>query len=236
MYNLNLENFNGPFDLLLKLLDEKKMDIRDVSLAAVTDQFIETVRARKQIGIGDLASFLSIAARLLYLKSKAVLPSLEILSEEEEDAEALKERLERYKEVREMAKKLSQIIKNSGEMFSRFESKNKAAGFYPPENLTRTELDEIFFRVMGEYEAEFSEQVLPEESIQEIVSLEEKLLNLQNLISRKEKSSFNKFVEGCPRIEIIVSFLALLELIKQDVAIVYQKREFGEIEILSSVD
>lgn len=232
MYNLSLQNFNGPFDLLLKLLDEKKLDIKDVSLVAVTDQFIDFIKARKRIEIWELASFLGVAAHLLFLKSKAALPSLEVDKEEEESAEALKEKLERYREVQELANQLKIISKNCGEMFSRFEQSAKTyCGFYPPENLSAEMLKNIFEEVMAEYKAISEKQILPEESIQEIVSLEEKIMNLRDLVSQKEKGSFNKFTENCSRIEIVVSFLALLELIKQDIIYVFQFEQFNDITI-----
>jgi len=229
MYDVKLQNFNGPFDLLLKLLDNKKLDIKDVSLVAITDQFIEFVKNRQGINIADLASFLSIASHLLFLKSKAVLPSLGIDKEDEleEDAEALKEKLKRYKEVQELANRLREFSKNQGEMFSRFESAKRINGFYPPDELSIDILENIFNEVMDEYERICVKQILPEESIQEIVSLEEKITDLQKLVSSKEGNSFNKFIDGRPRIEAVVSFLALLELIKQDFVIAKQQEEFG---------
>lgn len=229
MYEVKLENFSGPFDLLLKLLDEKKLDIRNVSLVAVTDQFIDFIKARQGIEIKDLAAFLSIAANLLFLKSKAVLPSLEVSEEEEEDAESLKARLEQYKQVREMAERLRKLIKENGEMFSRNEPKNKQPGFYPPENLDTEMLKNIFLELMREYRESCEKQVLPEESIRQIVSLEEKIAGLKELIRIGRKESFNKFVASKTSLEVVVSFLALLELIRQDSILVYQEFAFSEI-------
>lgn len=230
MYNLNLDNFSGPFDLLLKLLDEKKMDIKDVSLVAVTDQFLEFIKTREKIEIENLASFLAVAARLLFLKSKAILPSLEIIEDEEDEGESLEKNLERYKEVKEMALKLKSIAESGFQMFSREYSAKNIQGFYPPQNLTAEELGEIFSKVVQEYQRSTEEiRVLQEESIQEIVSLEEKIIEIQKIVERKEKKNFNEIIGNSSRVEIAVSFLALLELIKQDLICVCQGCEFGEI-------
>lgn len=234
MYTLKLENFEGPFSILLKLLDEKKLDIKDVSLVAVTDQFIEFIERRENICLKDLASFLSIAAHLLLLKSKAVLPMLEISEEEEEDLEVLKERLEKYRQIQILASQLREFLKNQGEMFSRDGGSSllNKCGFYPPEDLTAENLKEIFESVIKEYEnaLEKEKQILPEENIREIISLEERIKDLRAVILRGERKKFSYFVKGKTSPEIVVSFLAVLELVKQNVICVCQQDVFGEIE------
>jgi len=233
MYDIKLENFEGPFDVLLKMLGEKKLDIKDVSLVAITDQFIDFIHAKNQIDIKNLANFLSIAAHLFLLKSKAVLPSLELSEEEEEDVESLKKKLERYKKLQDLTSKLRNFIANQGRMFSRGMGKinYSTIGFYPPQNLTAQDLKKIFAEVVENYEKISAFQALPEESIQEIISLEEKIKDLKKLISSGGKNSFSSITRRNSSIEVVISFLAVLELVKQDLICVYQEENFGEIEI-----
>jgi len=230
MYHIRLDNFDGPFDVLLTMLDEKKMDIKDVSLVAVTDQFVQFIEKQKGLNIADLADFLNVAANLLLLKSKAILPSLELEEKEEEDLELFKSRLERYKQLQELSVFLKNFLKKQGCMFSREESHKIPYGFYPPVKLTLEMLRKAIADVDGEKQRFQEIEILPEESIQEIVSLEEKVRILQSLIKGKKKNSFSDIAKNKPSLEIIVSFLALLELIKQDSIRVYQKEIFGEIE------
>ncbi len=234
MYHVKLNNFTGPFDVLLTMLDEKKMDIRDVSLVAITDQFIQFIENQKTLNIANLADFLSVAANLLLLKSKAILPTLELEEDEEEDLELFREQLERCKRLQELSVFLRDFLKKQGCMFSREESKKILQGFYPPAKLTSEMLHRAFADVQREKQRFQEIEILPEESIQEIVSLEEKVQMLQSLIKRKKKNSFGDIVKDKSAIEIIVSFLALLELIKQDSIRTCQREMFGEIEFRRS--
>lgn len=230
MYYVNLSNFNGPFDVLLTMLDEKKMDIKDVSLVAITDQFIHFIENQKRLNIANLADFLSVAANLLLLKSKAILPSLELEEDEEEDLELFREQLERCKRLQELSIFLKDFLKKQGRMFSREESHKIPHGFYPPAKLTVEILRKAIADVAREKQQFQTMEILPEESIQEIVSLEEKVQNLQSLIEKKKKNNFSDVTKNKPSLEIIVSFLALLELIKQDSVYTHQREMFGEIE------
>jgi len=210
------------------------MDIKDVSLVAITDQFIQFVENQKCLNVADLADFLSVAANLLLLKSKAILPSLEIGEDEEEDLELFREQLERCKKLQELSAFLKDFLKRQGQMFSKNESKKIFRGFYPPTKLTAETLRKVIMDVAKEKQEFQAIDVLPEESIQEIVSLEEKIQTLQLLISKNKKNSFNSAVKNKPTLEIIVSFLALLELVKQDSIYTHQQETFGEIEFYRS--
>ena len=97
MYKVKLEQFQGPLDLLLQLTEEKKLDITEISLAKVTDQYLTYLKNSEVISLDDLANFLIIASRLILIKSRMLLPTLELSKEEEQDIETLKRQLEEYK-------------------------------------------------------------------------------------------------------------------------------------------
>jgi len=212
------------------MLDEKKMDIKDVSLVAVTDQFIQFLENQKTLNIANLADFLSVAANLLLLKSKAILPSLELEEDDEEDLELFREQLERCKKIQELSIFLKDFLKKQGCMFSKEESRKVPCGFYPPSKLTVEMLRRAVMDVAREKQQFQEIEILPEESIQEIVSLEEKVKALQSLIAKKKKNNFSDVTKDKSAIEIIVSFLALLELVKQDSVYTCQQEICGEIE------
>ncbi|MFH1175651.1 MAG: segregation/condensation protein A [bacterium] len=232
MYSLKLDNFEGPFSVLLKMLEEKKLNIKDISLVAITGQFVQFVEEKANISPLDLANFLMIATHLLLLKSKAILPSLEFSEEEAEDIESLKEKLERYKKLEELISRIRQFLKSQKQMFPSCRHSGRAkVGFYPPENLSAKDLLEIYKDTINSYNKFAQKEVLPKESIQEIVSLEEKIQDLKNFIIKNRKEKFSYFIKDKKPIEIVVSFLALLELAKQESIYIYQETNFAEIEI-----
>ena len=101
-YHICLEQFEGPLDLLLSLIEKEKLDITHVSLAKVADQYLKYLETEESISLGNLTAFLSVAARLILIKSRALLPILEFSDEEEESMDDLETRLKVYKRFREV--------------------------------------------------------------------------------------------------------------------------------------
>ena len=140
MVNFKLEQFNGPLDLLLKLIEKEELDITQISLAKITDQYIEYIKSTSYIKPEDMADFLVMAARLLLIKSKALFPYLQF-GEEDEDVEELERQLKMYKEFIEATKKIEVMIGKKKFMFMReFNRKyilnNLVNNFSPPKSLS----------------------------------------------------------------------------------------------------
>jgi len=132
-HQLKLEQFEGPLSLLLRLVEQERLEITEVSLAKVTESFIEYLRQNTEIPNEEMADFLVIATRLLYLKSKALLPGEAVAPEE---GLALEDQLRMYKEFVEAAKKIESLIKRK--KFAYFREnllKIQEQGFYPPKGL-----------------------------------------------------------------------------------------------------
>jgi len=236
MYKVKLEQFQGPLDLLLQLTEEKKLDITEISLAKVTDQYLTYLRNSKVISLDDLADFLIIASRLILIKSRMLLPTLELSKEEEQDIEALKRQLEEYKKFKNLAKKLEEIAKDKNIAYSRekyFSSfiKNREFNvFYPPGNIGLEDLKKAFEKIMKE--VALLEKKLPEKSLQLKISIEEKIKKIQKELSTKTQIVFQNIgKKNDSRIDIIINFLALLELIKQNLVKGKQNKPFEEIII-----
>ncbi|HOV88719.1 MAG TPA: segregation/condensation protein A, partial [Candidatus Paceibacterota bacterium] len=129
------EKFSGPLDLLLSLIEERKLEITEVNLAQVTDAFLSYIGDLKQASPDVLADFLVVAAKLILIKSKSLLPTLELSAEEETEIKDLTERLEIYR----LFKNASQFIKEKftqNQMFAREFLINQSPIFYPPEHCT----------------------------------------------------------------------------------------------------
>lgn len=228
-YQIHLEQFEGPLDLLLSLIEKEKLDITHVSLAKVADQYLEYLKGEEVVTLRNLTSFLSIAARLLLIKSRALLPILEWSDEEEESMDDLELRLKEYKQFREAARKLNIVFTRGQSAHARESFLGTRVVFYPPSGLTAEDLRLHFINVLGEIPLF---EILPEKEIQAVITLEEKIIELQRTLTERGEASFSDLIRlGADRIDIIISFLAILEMVKQHVIFVEQKRFFSEIRI-----
>jgi segregation and condensation protein A len=225
-----LEKFEGPLDLLLKLIEKEELDITKISLAAIADQYVDFVKKSDQISPDDVADFLFIAARLLYIKSRALLPFLQ-QDEDEEGLDDFEKQLKIYQEYLEVAKTIEAVLAARHFMYVReFDKKailNNTGAFSPPDNLQILDFKNIFEGVLLKIKPV---KKLNEEILEHKVSLEERIAKIQNLFLNKIKTSFNNLIADCnSRGEVVVSFLAVLELMRQKELVLDQESLFGEI-------
>ncbi len=219
------EKFEGPLELLLDLIEKRKFFINDVSLAKVADDYVAYVRGVGDFPLSESAQFILIASTLLLIKSKSLLPSLELSADEKGNIADLERRLALYKIYREQAFKLSSIF---GEkiLFARQERKIQPA-FSPDSSMTLSNIFESMRAVLANLP---KKELLPKAVVDKVISLEEMISNLTTRITTGLKMSFKEFSkdkEG--RVNIIVSFLAMLELVKQGIISVVQERHFDDI-------
>lgn len=228
-YHFKLEQFEGPLDLLLQLTEQEKLDITRVSLAQIADQYLEYIAQAKDITLANLADFLSVAARLILIKSKALLPMLEFTEEEEEEIKDLEYQLSKYKKFKEISKDVAALFDSNHESFSRDGFVGVASVFYPPSSVVGEDLLKAFTKVLGEIPVP---EKLEEDMVKEILTLEDKILHLQDFLREKIQTSFSELVANAKdKVEVVVSFLAMLELVKQRIINVEQDELFSEIQL-----
>lgn len=228
-YNIKLEQFEGPLDLLLQLTEQEKLDITRVSLAQIADQYLEYIAGAKNITLAHLADFLSVASKLILIKSKALLPLLEFTEEEEEEIKDLEHQLAEYKKFKEISQKLAAIFQLPNMCFAREGFSQLGSVFYPPENIVSEDLAKAFNRVLGEIPVP---EILEEETVKEVLTLEDKIVHLQETLRQRVQTSFSQLVsEAKDKVEVVVSFLAMLELVKQRIIHVEQGELFSEIRL-----
>lgn len=227
MYEIKLEKFEGPLDLLLRLIERDELDITEVSLARVTDQYIAHLERLPELSPEELADFLVVAAKLLLIKSRMLLPLLQW--EEEDDEGELERRLKMYREYVEAGRKMQELIGAERFTFVREKPPVAAAGFVPPKDMTGDKLAVLFGQILSRLEPVVK---TPEAVMERTVSIHEKIGHIKNFIGKHAKLSFRKLLEKAEtRNEIVVSFLALLELIKQKHVGVSQEANFEEIHL-----
>lgn len=228
MIQFQLEKFQGPLALLLELIEGEKLAISEVSLAKVTEQYIKHVQSLPAIDPDDLADFLVVAAKLIYLKSKTLLPDLHL---EEEDGPSLEAQLRMYKEYVEAAKKIEELIRKKRFAFFR-EKMPIPEGFFPPRTLVASRLRDIMQSVLQSVQPLLA---LPKKAMARVISIKEKIEHIRQMILEQATTSFRQVLRGAKgKTEVVVSFLALLELVKQKIVEAGQEKLFEDITIKKS--
>ncbi|MEA1963219.1 MAG: segregation/condensation protein A [Patescibacteria group bacterium] len=231
MLNIKLEKFEGPLALLLQLIEKEEMDVTEVSLANVADQYVSYIREAGNIIPEEMADFLVVAARLLLIKSKALLPYL--YQEEEEEIQDFEDQLKMYQEFLAATKKIESILGKKRFMFAR-EFNRKAAlsqtnSFSPPKNIKAKDIKNVFSDLLF---CLLPEEKLEEETLDHKINIEDKIISIQNGLLNRIKMSFdNIMAEAKNKTEIVVSFLAILELMRQREIMLKQDGLFKEIII-----
>ena len=228
-YQIKVTQFEGPLNLLLELIEKEKLDVTRLSLAEVTDQYLEYIENRENISLANLADFLSVASKLILIKSKALLPFLELSDDEEEEIKDLEWQLAEYRKFREVSKKFEKMFENGRTNFSRESFLGIGSFFYPPENVNIFDLKNAYQDVLRDIPVI---EKLEEEMVKEVITLEEKINHLQGFIRKKIETSFSEIVSGASdKVDVIVSFLAMLEMVKQRILSAEQNGIFQEIKL-----
>ena len=224
MYQINTEKFSGPLDLLLALIEKEELPISEVSLAQVTGEYLKFIN-ENEVPADELADFLTVAARLLLIKSNSILPAPE---QEKIDQSNLAAQLRLYRAFIEVAGKLENLYTSDAVLFDRpYVPLPVEPGFRPPENTTINVLAEAFRSLLKKLEPFFS---LHQASLERVASVEERIRDIHQAIMKRAKFVFSDVVGlAKSRADVVVSFLALLELVKQRVVKVQQSNAFEEI-------
>ncbi|MBW6440437.1 segregation/condensation protein A [Patescibacteria group bacterium] len=230
----NLQNqeqmFEGPLDLLLDLIEKEKLDITDIALAQVADQFIGYLENSKEdITPEYLSSFILVAGKLILIKSKAILPMLELEKEEEEDIEELKSRLREYQRFKNISKEIKLLEKRSEMFYSRQSYSGMKNIFSPPEDIScidlQSSLENIFIK-MPQIDTTRKMVIINN------INIKDKIQYIKDRMMHRIEMTFKDMtVDASDKIEIIITFLAMLELVRKSLVVVEQADMFGDIKI-----
>jgi len=228
-YQVQLPVFEGPLDLLLHLIEREELDITAVALAQVTDQYLAYLAEIEQRQVKELADFLTVAAKLLLIKSLALLPRSQELSPEAEDAgEELVNQLQAYKRFKEIATLLQEREREGLQSYVRIAPLPRLD---PQLDLGEVTIGDLLTAVQEALDA------LPTPPVGEVVTpiavtIGEQITRIEERLTARRQIRFREVLsEATTRVEIIVTLLAVLELVKQDRVQVHQERLFGEIVI-----
>lgn len=227
-FAVRVADFEGPLPRLLELVEKRQLPVSQVSLAQVTDDFINYVRELPKPTFNELAEFIAIAATLMLIKSRSLLPGLPLADDETREIGNLEQRLKLYQVIRNRALALGAAWGKNPLFFPG--ARPAAVIFSPSAELTLANLRKTFHELIQSWPPPAGS--LPEIKVRKIVSLEEMIKNLTARVQAALKINFSDFVKNQKeRMNIIVGFLALLELCKQGAVEVDQGEPFQEIRI-----
>ncbi len=228
-FTIKQEQFEGPLDVLLDLIEKEKVSVNQISLASAADEYVRFVKTLTHIDREELAEFLVVAAQLILIKSRSLLPNTALSEEEAVSIEELERRLREYKRLKELSLDIKDTALAGRHIYTREFYSGLESVFYPPKRVTPNLLKTVFDEII---QAIPKIEKLVEEKIKKIISLEEKIRELQTILSNKVERMFSELVsKSTDKIEVIVSFLAILELAKQQMVSLDQASLFGEITI-----
>lgn len=232
-YQVKLESFEGPLELLLDLIEKRKLFINEISLATIADDYIAHLKSFEKLPVDFVSNFLVVAATLVLIKSKSLLPTLSLTPEETQDIQELEDRLKEYQRIRELSLHVKKLF-GENISFPQGLSRKEVVVFTPTAEMN----PQGVFGAMRDVIARFPKKVkLPKLVVKKVVSLEEVMDKLATRITSNLKLSFREFagVGKEEKVNVIVSFLAMLELVKQGVIAVTQDQASDDIHIETNV-
>jgi len=233
-YHISTPVYQGPLDLLLQLIERAELDITKIALAQITDQYLAYLHTLEEQAPEEVSAFLVIAAKLVQIKSEALLPRPPVREEGEEDpGEALVRQLREYRRFKRAAARLAERQAAGLYSFVRLTAPPPAMPPSPPEGLT---LNDLLLAARQAF------QMRPRTPLKRVITppritIREKISTIIRTLADRGRATFSALLGKRPsRLETVVTFLALLELMKQRLVQAQQEDLFGEIEIFPASD
>lgn len=229
-YTFRTSVYEGPLDLLLNLIERAELDITAVSLAAVTNQYVAYINSLEQVNPDEISAFLLIAAKLLQIKSEALLPRPPAREHGEEDlGQSLVDQLKLYKRYKEIGAWLHERLEMNLRTFLRIAPPPKVE---PKLDLSNLTLEKLVSAAEEAFAKERNKQPLGMIIAPPRVTIREKIDLISKMMKEVERATFRSLLDqGASRLEVVVTFLAMLELVKRYRIHAHQEDLFSEIEI-----
>lgn len=236
-YNIKIDNFEGPLDLLCHLIEVNKMDIYDVNINEITDQYIAYINEMQKLDLEITSEFLVMASNLLYIKSKKLLPKQseengeEMLTEEE-----LMERIIEYKQYKEISKTFSKMYnENSNKVFRISQEKIELPKQTLNNEYSSDDLINCYKKIISRNKEKVNKNAKNIEKIAIIdnYTVADTVKKMYRELIRKRRFTFNKLfsIKKCEKQEVVTAFSGLLEMSRRNKVITNQEKVFGEIEV-----
>lgn len=228
-FSISQPTFQGPIELLLNMIEQRKLSISDISLATVADEYVSYVRGNQTYPLGEVTQFVWVASTLVLIKAKSLLPELDLTSEESQDVLLLQERLRKLSLVREFG---NLVEKNWGvhPLFASPSRFSHIEAFTPGKNVTLLEFQSAVDRICSKPIEETDDTKFTEVAVPSVIRIEDIMSRITNVLSSGTRGSYKSLTEGVTeKRSLIVTFLALLEMARQLELTVQQDEVFADI-------
>ena len=231
-YKFKINEFEGPLDLLLHLIKESEMDIMDIEIVKLTDQYLNYINDMEKLNLSIASEYLVLASDLMYLKSKTLLPKKEDQEEEEEFIETkenLINRLLEYKRYKEVTSNLKQLEELRSNIYTKTPSNMKP---YQSTSITLNDditLDDLVKAFKKYLERKKLEEPLTTKVTTKEISIEERRKSIRSILRKKGKVDFFELFEVVTKEYVVVTFLAILEMARKNELTIYQENDFEQI-------
>lgn len=228
---IKINEFEGPLDLLLHLIKESKMDIFDLKVEVITDQYLEYINKMEEMNLDIASSYLVMAAELIEMKSRMLLPRHEEDEEQEEDPqEQLVNRLIEYQRYKDLTKEFKELEEERHKVYTKSPENIKE---YLPEveviSNTDVTLDDLIKAFQKFLERQKENEPLSTKVTKKEMSVEDRRKSIINILKKKHKFNFLELFDVLTKEYVVVTFLAILEMARQNELIIVQESNFGEI-------
>lgn len=233
-YNLKLENFEGPLDLLCHLIDKNKMDIYDINLSEITDQYIEYINNMEEMNLEVTSEFLVMASTLLYIKSKNLLPN-QVEDEKELTEEELLHRIIEYKKYKEITARFREMYTKGGMTFFKAPEQIELPKQKLEVEYNKEKISDAYAEILEKSALRLNQNAknIEKIAITETYTVGEKVKDMFRALLHHKKFVFNNLFSNkkCSKPEIVTAFTGLLELSRRSKVLTSQEELFGNITV-----
>ena len=229
---LKIDDFEGPYDLLLHLIKEKKMDLLNLKLEIIVDEYLEFIHKMQEMNLNIASSYLVMSSELIEMKSRLLLPRVQEENEEEEEdpQEALVNRLIEYQRYKDLTSDFKNLEEERRQIFTRLPESLKEYSdsdtVINNSDITLNDLLEAFQKFL---ERKKLEQPLNTKITKKEMSVEERTISIKNILKKKKKVNFLELFDVLNKEYVVVTFLAILEMARRNELKISQEYEYGDI-------
>lgn len=231
-YAIKLDNFEGPLDLLCHLVDKNKMDINQIKISEITDQYIDYINKMQELNLDVTSEFILMASTLLFIKSKSLLPK-QVEDEAELTEEELVHRIIEYKKYKEISKKLKELYQVYSKRFYKVPDKIELPARKLKQNYSKDLIEQSYKNLVEKNKSKINKNAINIEkiAITETVTVTSKVKDIFKELIKKPRFIFSKLCSAkkYTRLETVTAFSGILELTRRNKIKAQQERNFGDI-------
>ena len=231
-YAIKLDNFEGPLDLLCHLVDKNKMDINQIKISEITDQYIDYINKMQELNLDVTSEFILMASTLLFIKSKSLLPK-QVEDEAELTEDELVHRIIEYKKYKEISKKLKELYQVYSKRFYKVPDKIELPARKLEQNYSKDLIEQSYKNLLEKNKSKINKNAINIEkiAITETVTVTSKVKDIFKELIKKPRFIFSKLCSAkkYTRLETVTAFSGILELTRRNKIKAQQERNFGDI-------